>query len=382
MKTNVKRILTQTAEHCNECGTCMEHCDHLKIREDAYPGRIATAALNQNRVDEIKDLILKCSLCGLCRETCPEGVDFPRMVQEIRSDFIDTGVIDPEEYRFLWVDHDWHVYSLYRQAYKLDDAYNNLLKKTGDILFFPGCILANESPELVQAAAGWLGRDGENVAASLHCCGIPLAHIGLEERASAYSERLWNHIKATGASRVVTACPTCHRRLAQTNQSDIEIVSIFKLMADAGMRVPVTESHKITVHDSCSDRHGEMGHDVRKLLGNYDLREMKHSGDNTICCGAGGIVSVIDPDVCIERAETRLKEAQETEADMCVTYCMSCAYQLGVHSQQHPIRYILELVFNQPVDHARFDEQAYGMWQEETGEERYERLQNSKIATF
>jgi Fe-S oxidoreductase len=181
---------------------------------------------------------------------------------------------------------------------------------------------------------------------------------------------------------VVTACPNCQRQLSLAGLQDVEVVSIYGLMVEAGVRVPVTGGRSVTVHDSCSDRSGQLSREVRELLADYEIREMRHHGANTICCGCGGIVPAVDPDTCAARAETRLAELKETDADLCVTYCMSCAYKLGVQSREKPVRNVLELLFDQPLDHAGFDEKAYGMWQGEAGEALGALLQNSKLAEF
>jgi Fe-S oxidoreductase len=376
-------IRKQVAEKCDGCGICLEECEHLAAQGVHTPGSIAEALMSNNQGTDITDFILKCSLCGLCKEICPQDVDIPGMVSETRADFIEAGVSDPEQYRFLWVDHDWHAFSLYRRAYGLDKVYEPLLKETCDVLFLPGCLLANESPELVQATAGWLGKTGEDISTSLLCCGAPLVQMGLKERAKDYTGRLWRNIETSGARRVVTACPTCHSRLVDTRrQDDIEIISIFNCMAASGLTAPDSGRKKVTVHDSCTDRHGEFGVYVRKLLENYDVKEMKHSGANTICCGSGGIVSVIDPDICEERADMRLKEVADTGAGLCVTYCMSCAHRLAGRSGQHEVRHILELLLNHQIDHTEFEEKAGDMWQEEAGEENFNLLQHSKITKF
>jgi fumarate reductase (CoM/CoB) subunit B len=378
MKSGIK-IRQGVAEECVGCGTCQEECELLAAQGDNTPGMIAKAIGDQNPGTDITDFILKCSLCGLCKETCPQEVDVPQMVIEARTDFIEAGVSDPEQYRFLWVDHDWHAFSLYRRAYGLDKVYEPLLKETCDVLFFAGCLMANESPELVQATADWLEKKGGRVGASLFCCGAPLVQMGLSQRAKDYTERLWDHIDATGARRIVTACPTCHNRLSETNNREVEVISVFQLMAESGFKVDISDDTAITVHDSCSDRSGEIGRYVRQLLGNLSIKEMVHNGKNTICCGSGGIVSAIDPEICEDRAKTRLKEVRDVGVDMCVTYCMSCAHRLAGQSGPNEVRHILELILNQQVDHDGFNEKSYAMWQGEGAEENFDLLQQSEV---
>lgn len=372
-------IRQQIAEECDGCGICKEECEHLAAQGDKTPSSIAKTLMSDSPGTDITEFILKCSLCGLCKETCPQELDVPRMVSETRADFMECGISDPEQYRSLWVDHDWHLFSLYRRAYGLDKKYEPLLKETCDVLFFPGCLLANESAELVKATVDWLGKGGKTIGATLQCCGAPLVRMGLLKRAEDYTRRLWDYIEATGARRIVTACPNCHSSLSDTNNREVEVLSVFQLMGESGLKVDNAESTTVTVHDSCSDRQGNIGGYVRQLLGNLSIKEMAHHGANTICCGSGGIVSMIDPEICEERAATRLKEVRETGVEICVTYCMACAHRLARLSGPNEIRHILELILDRQVDHDGYDEKSYAMWEEDGSEENFDLLQQSKV---
>ena len=145
------KIRQQVLEACDGCGICKEQCDHLAAQGDNTPGSIAEALMGDNPGPDITDFILKCSLCGLCKELCPQDLDVSRMVSETRDDFMEAGVSDPEQYRFLWVDHDWNAFSLYRRAYGLDKVYEPLLKETCDVLFFPAAWWPMRAPS-------WCGR--------------------------------------------------------------------------------------------------------------------------------------------------------------------------------------------------------------------------------
>ena len=287
---------------------------------------------------------------------------------------------DPEIYRALWVDHDWNVITLYRRMQQIDKEYIYLLKQKCDVLFFPGCTLANESPDLVRSAVDWLAGQGEDIALSLQCCGAPLAEMGLKERAERYTDRLWQKIRESGAGRVVTSCPACHDKLMKSEmRGGMEVCSLFQLMAESGVKVPVIGSGRITLHDSCFDRKGKIGNYVRALLRDYDIKEMKHHGRETLCCGSGGVVSMVDPEICKERSRRRLKEMEETGADVCVAYCMACVQRLASDAPEGKIRHILELVFNKVLDHGQYYEMVEGMWEGEWGEYNVNLLENSKM---
>ncbi len=379
MKPKTHEILERAAGRCTEEGECAEVCSHLKTLGDVCPGGIARALLNGPVEDRVRDFILKCSVCGLCSESCDHDVDLRNVVRAAREQFIEDGTMDPEEYRYLWIDHDWNVITAFRDTYQINEQYEDLLKESCEVLFFPGCALANEGPELVRYAADWLAGAGHEVGLSPLCCGAPLVEMGLTGRAQRYTEKLWKRIREIGARRIVTACPNCQVRLEHTGAGEeIEVVSLFELLAEAGAKARVIGNGRITVHDSCPSRQGDLGQHVRALLGDYEIVEMKHHGKRTLCCGSGGVVSQIDPEICGERARVRLEEVEETQADACITYCMACSHRLAGEPGGENIRYVLELVFDQLLDHGRYYEMIEAMWEGEWGEYNRDRVENSK----
>jgi Fe-S oxidoreductase len=379
-------VLQDTMERCLDCHQCKTACRRLRSFEMRNPGDLAQAVLSGQTDDKVLDFIMKCSLCSLCNELCPHGVDIRGMVTHARNSLVHDGIIDQEHYRHLWVDHDWNLFSLFRTNYWLDITYQDLVKDNCEVLFFPGCMLTLEGPDLVRLALEWLGsRTGQvnGVGISLQCCGEPLDQMGQKERAKSYSAGLWEHIVRAGTRTLVTSCPTCHARMTATRPDcDVQIHSLYRLMAESGLRAPAPGLGKVTVHDSCSDREGLIGSAVRELLRGGNLVEMEHHGKETICCGSGGLVSAVDPDLCAERALRRLQEAEDVEAETCVTYCMSCSHRLAARGGRSSVRHILELVFGRTVEHEEFDELVHGLFQGERGEENFLRLQSSSLSSF
>ena len=370
-------ILQDAIGNCCEARFCSDVCPLLK---NSAPADLAQAVLSENVPQGVIDSVSTCSLCGLCNEACPSGVNIRNLIKRARGCLVEKGAVNPEWYRHLWVDHDWNVFTLFRKEYGLDNVYQDLIKDHCTTLFMPGCVLAMEGPRLVRLVANWLSRQGEDTGVSVQCCGAILDQMGTEERAERYSSQLWDQIRRTGARQVVTACPNCQARMLETKQaSEVTVVSLFQLMAEAGVEVPASGARRVTVHDSCSDREGRIGAHVRALLKNQQLVEMPHHGRNTICCGSGGVVSAIAPELCRERAEQRLQEVRDTKADTCVTYCMSCAHRLGAGTGAN-IRHILELVFQETVDHQEFDSKAVALFEGERGQENYDLLQHSKLS--
>jgi Fe-S oxidoreductase len=288
------------------------------------------------------------------------------------------GKLPVQDYDVALVDRDWNIFSLYRATYAID--YTDLKKEHYKTLFLPGCSLGSFAPELTRAAHTWLlshGIQATGLGFSELCCGEPLHNMGLTQRADQYSRYLREMLRTAGADTIITACPGSFGYLAKS-LPEIKVVSLYHLMNEAGVRVKTEE--RLTVHDSCADRraHGpKAGQDVRRMLEGNELAEMKHHGKKSICCGSGGVVSLVDAELFLKRARRRLGEFEETGAHRLITACMTCVYTLSQVSKPYQVAHFLELAFGITVDQGQILENLYAMWDGEPGEANQARLLNA-----
>jgi L-lactate dehydrogenase complex protein LldF len=76
---------------CMRCGACLNHCPIFnKVGGHAYgatyPGPVGSVVTTMMEGGaEAKDMAFACTLCGICKEVCPYGVDIPAMQLEMRS---------------------------------------------------------------------------------------------------------------------------------------------------------------------------------------------------------------------------------------------------------------------------------------------------------
>ena len=368
--------LQESCERCSQCGSCVSACDLLQ-HSGFNPGEIAQKLLEGDDSSKVRDPIQSCDLCGFCTRNCPSALHAGSLFKSARSFLVDQGRFPLDGFETMFVDRDWNGFSLYRDTYKVN--YDGLKCEHYDTLFFPGCSLATYAPELTRAAHAWLQSQGMVVGITDLCCGIPLASLGLESRKDQLQRYLLSKLRTAGASRIVTVCANCHANFTG-NLEDIEIVSLYRLLREAGVRVPGTQS--LTVHDSCADReNGKFAADVRALLGDHPLLEMEHSGRDTICCGAGGIVPLVDMDLCLSRTRRRVDEFERSEASCMVTSCMACSRRLSALVQNGQVRHCLELVFNQQIQYEKIARNQEAMWKGEWGALNLDRLEQAKAFT-
>jgi fumarate reductase (CoM/CoB) subunit B len=375
LNTEALDVLGKVQNECNGCQACSSACPLLAELGGLTLPEIAEQVVEGQPSKQARNFIQNCTLCGRCTLHCPSDVDIPAMVTAARTVLAESNPASLELYRPVSVDYDWNIFTIYRDTYHID--YRDLVKDKCETLFFPGCAQASYAPEMTRASFDWLSEGSGTVGLLPDCCGLPLVQMGAAGRAAQYMATLRQSVNATGARRIVTVCPTCHCHLqGQPWLAGTEVVSLYQLMAEVGVRAPASRLRKMTIHDSCPERWVKLGGYTRKILGNYDVVEMVHSGVETICCGAGGLVGIADPASCFRQAEVRMAEFRQVSAARCITYCMTCALTLSAAAPDK-VRHILELVFNLPVDYAEIQRRSGAMWQGEPGRVNLKRLADS-----
>jgi heterodisulfide reductase subunit D len=55
-----------------------------------------------------------------------------------------------------------------------------------------------------------------------------------------------------------------------------------------------------------------------------ELVEMEHNRDQCKCCGGGGNLEMVDPELTAALAQEKIKEIQATGAETVITSCQQC----------------------------------------------------------
>ena len=136
LASNARETLEKTLKSCTGCQDCLPECRLLEELGGLTPCEVAEQ-VSIGQVDEkVLHFILRCDLCGLCTRSCPEETDIPAMVIAARQVLAENGITDLQLYRAMWVDHDWNIFTIYRDTYQID--YSDLIKTRCDTLFSPG----------------------------------------------------------------------------------------------------------------------------------------------------------------------------------------------------------------------------------------------------
>lgn len=328
LRATLSEQLGQVSDNCTRCQRCVTECQYLKNYGD--PKKIADAYDPAGRF--YQGLPFECSLCGLCKAVCPEDVDPTSLFLEMRRETFDRGEGDYPEHGVL-------------RAYEqkgTSKRYNWYgLPEGCDTIFFPGCALAGTRPEKTRKVFEHIQKTIPNAGIVLDCCNKQSHDLGKEEYFRTMFSELRNYLKDNGVKTVLVACPNCHQVFSEYG-SEFETRTVYEFINETDLPETGQVSGTVTVHDPCVARFNDAAQTaVRELIDKKGLQveEGGHAKRTTLCCGEGGAVSCVSPDLAKAWTEKRIGEA---DGRRIVTYCAGCSKTLGAHGSTS---HVLDLLF-------------------------------------
>lgn len=323
--------LQENAEKCIECNLCVKECRFLQ--QYGTPRQISRRYDPASR--ESKTLAFECSLCRLCEEVCPPkiGLNPARMFLEMRRESVDR---DGGNFT-----HHGRILNYEKRGTSKRYSYYALPEKC-DTVLFPGCTLPGTRPGLVMALFDHLQKNIPSLGIVLDCCTKPSHDLGREKYFQTMFCEMKEYLLSHDIRNILVACPNCYKVFRQYG-GKLTVKTVYEVLAETSLPSTENISASITIHDPCSTRHENGIHQaVRKLAAAKSLRleEMKHHGKKTLCCGEGGSVSCLAPELSQEWSRRRKSEAL---GSVILTYCAGCTGFLGAITPTH---HILDLLFD------------------------------------
>ncbi|MBA7653653.1 putative iron-sulfur-binding oxidoreductase FadF [subsurface metagenome] len=377
MKEPLKNLrnLEDAALACAQCGQCrttnwpskgiFDSCPVYKT--DVVPKFEPYIARGKNIImkgllwghlplsQDISDLIFQCTLCGLCEEVCfnsqSENFDFPlhnlmdhvNVYEALRADLVEAGF--PIESHVPMNKAMVELLNPYERDNKeklnwteeLDFKIKDANKEDAETLYFVGCTSAL-TPQIQRVAIATakifnkVGIDFSIFGEHEVCCGSVAMRTGDKKAFEKVAEKNAKLFKERGIKRVVTSCAGCYRTFKKDYGDKLEGIEILhsfeylkNIFAERDVKLKELDI-KTTYHDPCHiGRHMGLYEEPRDLLSKIsNLTEMKTNRFGAMCCGAGGGVRKGFPELSLEMAKERIKEAEDTGTEYLVSTCPFC----------------------------------------------------------
>lgn len=202
-----------------------------------------------------------------------------------------------------------------------------MLDKEKQYGFLPGCSLSSYNPEAVAKTVAYLKASLPKFSAILKCCGKPTKDIGQYELFRKRFAGLLLDIKDVNVDEMIFACPNC--KATFDKESEIVTKSLWEILPQIGLPEEVRGKAKdsdmvFTIHDACSARFDkEMQDGIRWILKElgYQYVESACARENTKCCGFGGQVNPVNPEMSKKVMQRRIETLEDYPV---VVYCSSC----------------------------------------------------------
>ncbi|MBI4634221.1 MAG: VTT domain-containing protein [Deltaproteobacteria bacterium] len=320
--SNLAALTSDVAAKCTRCAACRQDCAFL--RKYGTPGEVAAS---YDPADKLFQLLpFECSLCQLCAAVCPVKLKPSDLFLEMRREKIRRDPLDYPEHAGLL-------------AYEKRGASQRFtyyaIPENCDTVFFPGCTLTGTRSETTFNIYDHLKQFIPSLGIVLDCC-LKISHdLGRKEYFQAMFREMKDFLVQSGVKKVIVACPNCHR-IFDAYGEELKVSTIYEIMDEHSLPFDEKIGGTVTVHDPCPLRFSPAVHaSVRSLVAKQGLtiEEMPHHGEDTLCCGEGGFVTALSPDLAAKWKELRKDEAAGRRM---VTYCAGCTNHLnGITPTSH-----------------------------------------------
>jgi len=347
---------------CLQCGYCISVCEaHNQFPWESVTPRGKIYYLNQlgnaNVIDGILnrdvslspyfvDAMYKCTGCGNCEVVCHANIELVEFWEKVRAWIVQNGAGPMKAHKGM-ANKVAECHNPYGEPdSKRGDWWPSEVKKSHapEAIFFAGCTGSYRQQDVPQMGVKILDRAGVTMnilGEDEWCCSSPLLRTGTEQYSLECAEKVVEKADGMGAKDMVMTCSGCYKTVscdfgkyyAKVGQNVYHFAQyVEKLIAERKLPLNNEFKAKVTYHDPCHlGRH--MGvfdapRNIMKKIKGLEVVEMDRSRENSRCCGAGGGFKSQYNEFAVNIAAERIRDAEETGAEILVTCCPFCVVNL------------------------------------------------------
>ncbi|MBN2123715.1 MAG: (Fe-S)-binding protein [Deltaproteobacteria bacterium] len=364
----LKKLSYEEVARCNRCGFCLPNCPvyMMEKKESASPrGRNAiTRAVIEGRLAWSRDIetsIFTCLGCGACTAACFPSVETRDVVMRDRACLVDEG-LQPEaadrlarsiEKNHNISDEDNEERGDWREI--LGEIPEHAFEKdAAEVIYFVGCVasffpMAQKIPVNMARIMERAGVDFTILGGAEWCCGYPLIGAGMPEKMEDLRRHNLLKVKEVGAKRIVFTCPSCYQTWKKFYNTEVELLSAPEFLEQLILqeKLPLKEIRAaVTYHDPCDlgrmSGIFESPRNVIRSIPGICLVELPNNRQMSVCCGGGGNVEMVNPELSGKIAQMKIEEIRSTGADMVVSSCQQCLRTIASRARRQNIPLVVK----------------------------------------
>ena len=368
---------------CTSCGRCVEVCPSSGAGEPFSPRDFIVWARDNllmkyhplNHFNWFENWITRrytkkqvfepqkiwhCTTCRACLDVCPVYVATPDAIQQARNKLVEEGTHMPplltRSLKNLYkYNNPWEATKKKRAQWSGDLEIPDISQseEAGGICYFVGCTTSMDirTQELARSFARILkyGRVPFGTLGKREpCCGDIARRVGEDGLFEKQMEDCIELFRCYGIRDVVTSSPHCFHtfrneypafQALKPPEEQVEFrvrhytELLRELVAADSLKLEKPLNIKVTYHDPCYlGRHNQIydvPREVITAIPGVQMVEMAHNKADSLCCGGGGDrIWQEDLDADVKMSEIRIREAEDTGAEILITACPLCLIML------------------------------------------------------
>ncbi len=345
-------------EACMHCYRCQDVCPAYAAGRPLSPTQLVTDLKEGIKKDKSiwdfiqEDTIWSCTTCGACVHACPVYIRHTDYIIDLRRALVMNMKLDEKKNTLLLAlssqENALGFPNQDRNSWLSEEGIKKASESNGvDNLLWVGCMgsFDPEAKDIVKNFVELIKKAGlQNEYAYLGeeetCCGDPARRLGEESKFQDLALKNIELFKKYNVKNIVTICP--HGYNAFKNEypkidnwfKNVNVKHYSEVIQELleKEKIKVKMSREVyTIHDPCYlSRHNDIVEPQRFILKKVGIiKEPKHSGKNTFCCGAGGSNYWYEVKENEKISHIRFRELKDTGASSIVVLCPFCNAMLN-----------------------------------------------------
>jgi heterodisulfide reductase subunit D len=373
---------------CTRCGECTRYCPvysqrteeginprgkiqamkkFLRAQYGLWARLFGPKRLDEESLKKFSEMVYRCTLCGECALECPVAIDSKNLWIAMREVLVEmeqaprgTETLKNNvltQYNITGQDNQGRVDWLEGLGDLPEHKYQ---KERAAVVYYVGCVssyypMAHKIPQTFIKILDRAGVDFTLLGGAEWCCGFPLIGAGLKKEIKGLIRHNIEGVKAKGAQSVVFSCPSCYHTWHEEYKVDVDLFDSTRFLMELIRQGKIRfrqEKIKVTYHDPCdlgrSSGIYDPPREILRALPGVEFVELADHREHCKCCGGGGNLEMVDPELSATLAKEKIKQIQATGADFVVTACQQCLRTIMTTARKMklPVKalYITELV--------------------------------------
>jgi heterodisulfide reductase subunit D len=323
---------------CYQCGECTGACPLRRVSKFSPRSFVYNLTANANAFDTAENEQWNCLICENCYIICPQGVDFPALILNLRREG-EEGVKAKEDILAHRIFSEIATFMTFFDKGVPTD-FKGETDEESEYGYFPGCLdyldlfmdVGVNYHEIGDYTVKLLNEIGiKPRIMSLKCCGHDVLYQGnykIFEQLAAYNTE---KIEEMGIKKLVVSCAEgflTFKNYYELEAMGVEVIHISQLLSERMEFSDVEKAHNraitVTYHDPCAMKRFNLYEAPRDAIKKSGVKyvELTHSKDNSLCCGVSGMMNCNDMSKALRAF--RLDEVKERNVDVLITTCPKC----------------------------------------------------------